>query len=79
MSLMGSNSDEEKDELESELLKEVAQKSKNTEDLESLLQKWDARLPEKMDSFFKSVMEQNLADFKANYRRHTTDVALIVR
>ena len=32
----------------------------------------------RVNAFFKSIMEMDLSDFKANYRKYTTDVGLIV-
>ena len=42
------------------------------------IQALETSLPEKVNAIFKSVMEMGLADFKENYRKHTTHVSLIV-
>ena len=57
----------------------IAEKTAGKTSVAEHLQKWELLLPQKIDSYFKSVMEMNLADFKANYREHTTHVCLIVR
>ena len=73
-----SQTEEEGKAIEKEAMSTIADNCTEKGTIADYLFKWDTLLPEKMDSFFKSIMEMNLADFKANYRKHTTDVCLIV-
>ena len=47
-------------------------------DLNERLDKLETSLPEKVTAIFKSIMDMSLGDFKENYRKHTTNVCLIV-
>ena len=78
VSVTGGQTEQDREDIEKHCLETIGEQAIGKNGISKFLESWDALLPVKIDQFFKAVMEMNLADFKANYRKHTTNVNLIV-